>query len=442
MKAPLPRVATLPRVFVLRLLFERLKTADVRASVFEEMERLFPDKSVLHGLRIGVTAPSRGIKDIVIVLKTVVEFFKRHCKTVFVIAAMGSHGGGTPAGQIETLAHRGITEVSVGAKILAELGTTKIDTVRGVEVHLSNHILRDVDRLFVVNRVKEHTDIDWPNPIPAGFYGVQSGLAKGVALGGSNLNAKDLHRHVPGIGLGPAIEIAARCIMEKIKMLGGLAIVENAYHETAFVEGVPACDTDEFFRREAHILSRSQKLMPWLPFSELDILYCQWLGKDKSGQGMHTKLIGRSPYGYQQGLPWQPGMAKIWTIIGSRLTPGSGGNAIGWGLCELSTKRFRKAVNPEITALNCLTALTPLQARPPIILDNDREALEVAQAISPSGAAGQRICFIRSTLELGLVLLGESLLTEARKLSRAEVASDPIDLTFDTYGYLKWPRVS
>ena len=157
--------------------------------------------------------------------------------------------------------------------------------------------------LVLVNRIKEHTDIDWPVPLPAGRFGLESGFAKILALGLSKMQAIEMHRHIPGIGLGAAIEASARRTIggTELKIAGGLGIIENAFDETAEIIGVPVETVDRFFATEAAALGRSRTLMPSLPVMDLDLLYCAYLGKDKSGQGMHTKTIGRSPYGYVQG---------------------------------------------------------------------------------------------------------------------------------------------
>jgi hypothetical protein len=173
-----------------------------------------------------------------------------------------------------------------------------------------------------------------------------------------------------------------------------------------------------------------------MPVRTVDVLYCNSLGKDLSGQGMHTKTIGRSPYGYQQGKPWKSTMPAIHTIVGSRLTPGSHGNAIGVGLCEFITQRFDKEIEWDRTTLNSLSALCPCQARRPIVCEHDRDALEVALAMSPSGPDGPRMVFIHSTLKMEHALLSEGLLNDARANSNLETLSDPSPLRFSSDGYV------
>ena len=336
---------------------------------------------------------------------------------------------------------RGVTEASVGARICSSMETRHIATVDCVEVHLSEDALA-CDLLLLVNRIKEHTDIDWPVPLPAGRYGLESGFAKILALGLSKMRAIEMHRHIPGIGLGAAIETSARRTIggTELKVAGGLGIIENAFDETAEILGVPVETVDRFFAAEVAALGHSRALMPLLPIMDLDLLYCAYLGKDKPGQGMHTKAIGRSPYGYVQGRAWKPSMPRIHTIIGGRLTAGSHGNAIGVGLCEFITRRFEEAVDWERTAVNCLSALTPNQAQRPIVCENDRDALELALAVCPSGVNGVRAAFILSTLEMTRLLVTPAAIAEIPHTVDAHVVAEPEPLCFDAEGYLELDR--
>lgn len=432
-----PRVTALPPFGVLEQTFARPREQDVDAAVFREMRKLFPDPAVLRDKVVGLTMPSRGIRDIQTVVRAAVDFLKPQCAEVRILTAMGTHGGGTEAGEREMAASRGVTEALVGAAIHSRMETRQIATVDQVEVHVSEDALA-CDCVVLLNRVKEHTDIDWPVPPPAAFFGLESGFAKILALGLSKMQAIEMHRHIPRIGLGAAIELAARRTIggTEVKIAGGLGIVENACDETAEIIGVPVVTVDDFFATEAAALSRSKLLMPTLPVLDLDLLYCAYLGKDKSGQGMHTKAIGRSPYGYEQGKPWKPAMPHIHTIIGGRLTEGSHGNAIGVGMCQFITRRFEEAVDWDRTVVNCLSALTPNQAQRPIVCESDRRALELALAVCPTGPNGVRAALIYSTLEMTRLLVSPGLIATLPPGGNARLVQEPEPLRFDMEGYL------
>jgi hypothetical protein len=436
-----PRVTDLPPVAVVEQEFARSREPDVRAAVFREMHRIFPDPAPMLDKVVGLTMPSRGIRDIQTVIRAAVEFLKPRCQEVRVLTAMGTHGGGTAEGERDMALSRGVTEASIGARICSSMETRQIATVDRVEVHVSEDALAS-DLLVLVNRIKDHTDIDWPVPLPAGHHGLESGFAKILALGLSKMRAIEMHRHIPGIGLGAAIETSARRSIggTELKIAGGLGIIENAFDETAEIVGVPVETVDRFFAAEAAALGRSRALMPSLPVMDLDLLYCAYLGKDKSGQGMHTKTIGRSPYGYVPGQAWKPSMPRIHTIIGGRLTAGSHGNAIGVGLCQFITRRFNEAVDWERTAVNCLSALTPNQAQRPIVCENDRRALELALAVCPSSPGGVRAAFILSTLEMSRLLVTPAVVEDIRRAGSVRVVAEPEPLCFDAEGYLELDR--
>lgn len=436
-----PRVTSLPLFAVVEQTFPRPRVPDVEAAVVEAMRRIFADSPPLRDRVVGLTMPSRGIRDISTVVRAAVAFLKPQCKDVRVLTAMGTHGGGTADGEREMAVARGVTEASVDARVCSRMETRHLATVDGVEVHVSEDALA-CDLVVLVNRIKDHTDIDWPVPLPAGRYGLESGFAKILALGLSKMRAIEMHRHIPGIGLGAAIETSARRTIggTELNVIGGLGIIENAFDETAEIVGVPVETVDRFFAEEAAALGRSRALMPSLPVMDLDLLYCAYLGKDKSGQGMHTKTIGRSPYGYIQGQAWKPSMPRIHTIIGGRLTAGSHGNAIGVGLCQFITRRFEEDVDWERTAVNCLSALCPNQAQRPIVCENDRRALELALAVCPSGVNGVRGAVILSTLEMPRLLLTPAAILDIPESVGARVVAEAAPLCFDADGHLELDR--
>lgn len=433
----------IPPVIPVRQHFKRPRVEDLAAATRAALAQVIPDPTQVRGKTVGLTAPSRGIRDIGPVLHVLAEALRSLGATPKVLTAMGTHGGGTVAGNLETARNRGIDAERVGAEVIGDLETTHLDTIDGVEVHVGK-AARSCDGIILVNRIKEHTDILWDTPLPSRHFGLESGWAKILALGLSHLQALAQHQHVHGKSLGVAIETSARRILRghELAVLGGIGIIENSYDETAAIVGaaVSANDAaiDAFFSAEARFLAESRALMPRLPFGEIDVLWCHWLGKDISGQGMHTKTIGRSPYGYVQGRPWTRGAPSIFNIIGSALTPGNHGNAIGMGLCEFITERFRAAVDPEVTALNSLTALSPAQARMPIVLPNDREALETALAVSP-GKQDLRLVLIESTSKLADLLVSAAALENGVRAGAIfEVCGEPRVLPFSTDGYVDW----
>lgn len=422
--------ATLPSMFLVRQHFPRPKVADIASEVKSELGKLFPPGSLRPGAEIGVTVGSRGITGIAAIARAAVDCLKSRDARPFIIPAMGSHGGAKSEGQRSLIAHYGVTEESMGVPIRDAMETRSLGkTPEGVEVFLSEVAWKS-DGILLLNRVKPHTDYKGP---------IESGLSKICAIGlGKYEGAQEYHSHIFDIGLGAAIQSVAKRILSTGKVLGGLAVLENAYHETAKIEGVA---TDDFFAHEGRLLEDARKLMGRLPLLELDVLLCDRMGKNISGAGLDTNIIGRGVYGYLQGVPWQKGMPAIYRIVVRDLSDESDGNAVGMGLVEFATERFLKKVNHSISALNAITACSPVNARTPVILKDDRTALETAIRTCPRRPGGPLVAYIRDTLELERVYLSEACLSLVEKNDNIEILSKPEPLRLDGEGNIVSPFV-
>ncbi|MBI4584094.1 MAG: [Fe-S]-binding protein [Planctomycetes bacterium] len=420
----------IPRVFLARQRFQRPRVDNLEAAVKGELARIFPAGSLQPGARIGITVGSRGIANIAALARAAVDFFKSREARPFIIPAMGSHGGATAEGQRALIAHYGVTEEAMGCPVRAEMKTRSLGrTARGVEAFLAETAL-EADGVLLMNRVKPHTDYKGP---------IESGLTKICGIGLGKLEgASEYHSHLHDLGLGVAIRSAVEKILETGKILGGLAILENAYHETARIAGVPAA---RMLEEEERLLKEAYQLMGRLPFQEFDLLVCDQMGKNISGAGLDTNIIGRCVYGFVQGKPWIEGMPSIARIFVRTLTDESDGNAVGMGLFEFATPRFMAKVNHQVTQLNAFTACSPLGAKPPIVLPNDREAIAVALKTSKRRPDGPRLAYIRDTLSLEEVYLSEAFLSEAGQRRDLKVMGDPRPLEFDAEGWLVSPFV-
>jgi hypothetical protein len=423
-----PASGDLPRMFAARQSFPRPRLADPAAAVKEELAKLFPPGALQSGAEIGITAGSRGISGIAAMTRAAVDFLKSRGVRPFIIPAMGSHGGAEAAGQAHLIAHYGITEESMGAPIRAAMETRSLGrTPEGVEVFIAETAWRS-DGILLMNRVKPHTDYKGP---------IESGLSKICAIGLGKLEgAREYHSHVFDIGLGGAIRSAAERIVASGKIAGGLAILENAYHETAKVAAVGVAG---FFDEEKALLEEARRLMGRLPLDEIDVLFCDRMGKNISGAGLDTNIIGRGVYGYVQMEPWQKGMPRICRIVVSNLSDESDGNAVGMGMVEFVTERFAARVNHRITALNAITACSPMGARTPVVLPNDCEALSVALSTCKRRPGGPLVVYIRDTLELERVYLSEACLPLIEGREEIEVLSAPAPMRIDGGGYVVSP---
>ena len=417
---------TLPRIFPVRQSFPRPAVDDITARAEAELERVLPAERISDGAKIGVTVGSRGIANIAGITRAVVGYLKSRGASPFIIPAMGSHGGATAEGQAHLLAHYGVTEEGVGAPVHAAMETEhQGTTAEGVEVYLAKTAI-EADGVLLLNRIKPHTDYKGP---------IESGLTKICAIGLGKLDgATEYHSRIFDIGLGDAIRSAAGLIVGSGKVIGGLAILENAYHDTADLIGVSA---DGFFEQEAEILKTAFDLMGKLPLMELDVLYCQRIGKNISGAGMDTNIIGRGVYGYTPGTPWMEGLPAITRICLSDLTDESDGNSVGMGMAEYITQRFCDKIDHKVTNLNCMTANSPAGARMPIVLEDDRELLAAGIKTSPRREGGPLVALVRDTLSLENVYLSEACLPLIEGREEIEIIAEPADPVFDDAGHLQ-----
>lgn len=421
-------MSDIPLFFTLRQTFDRPRVQDLAASVRGELERVLPPGSVAAGARIGVTVGSRGIRDIASVVRTAVDFLRSRGARPFVLPAMGSHGGATDDGQRRLIAHYGVTEEAMGCPVRAEMETRSLGrTASGVEVRMAEAAW-DSDGVLLVNRVKPHTDYKGP---------LESGLAKICAIGlGKYDGAREIHRHLFTLGLGSAIREVAGKLVSTGRVLGGLAILENAYHETARVVGVPV---RTLFETEEELLVEARRLMGRLPLDEIDVLVCDRLGKNISGTGLDTNIVGRSIYGYTPGQPWCAGMPGILRIAVMDLSDESDGNAVGMGLVDFVPERFIRRVDHEVTSLNSLTSCSPAGAKTPVVLADDREVILAAIRTSRLRPEGPRLAYVRDTLELDNVLVSEACRPLVEGREGTEIVSGPAPLRFDAGGRLLSP---
>jgi hypothetical protein len=333
---------------------------------------------------------------------------------------MGSHGGATAEGQVEILRSLGVTEESVGAEIRSSMEVVEIgQTESGVPVYM-DRIASEADGVVVVGRIKQHTDFR---------SDIESGLLKMSSIGlGKHAQALALHAH--GVkGIRDYMVETGRKIYESGKVLFGVAIVENAYEETAMIEAIPP---ERVVEREAELLKESARLMPKLPVSDIDVLFVDELGKNFSGTGMDTNVIGRFRI---LGVE-EPESPEIKYLIVSDVSEPAHGNALGVGLADLTTKRLFEKINYEAMNQNVLTSTFLERAKIPMVMENDRETLEAAIRCN-WGVEPEDTRFVRipNTLHLRYAYLSENLLDEALANGNVEVVEEAAEMEFDEDGY-------
>ena len=412
----------LPRMIEIEQKLYARRVTDIAKAVRRAWDSAGLARRITRGGRIAITAGSRGIDNIPAITRALVELVRAAGARPFILPAMGSHGGATPAGQTELLASLGITPESVGAPIRASMATAKIGTTpNGLPVYAAQEALK-ADGLIVVNRIKQHTDF-------TGDY--ESGLVKMLAIGvGKRDGAAAMHTGQCA-SLREDVPAAAAMMIERLPVLGGIAILENGYHQTADIVGISASD---ILKREKALLRRVRRNAPGFPFDDIGLLIVDWIGKDISGVGFDTHVIARR-------MVWnEPEFtgSRIRVIAALDVTPGSHGNGLGLGLADLVTQRLADKVDWHVVRTNVLHTGFLNRAKLPLTLPNDRELLRAAfLAMGSPDPKKARIVRVADTLQVGRMWISEGLLPEARRNPRVTILGKRVALAFDRNGDLE-----
>lgn len=397
------------------------RVADIAAAARSACAASGLEARIRAGRRVAIAVGSRGIAQLAEIVRTVVETVKARGGKPFILPAMGSHGGGTAAGQTALLASLGVTPQSVGAPIRASMAVARLgETKNRVPVFVAREALQ-AEGVIVINRIKQHTDY-------TGEY--ESGLAKMLAVGlGKKESAAAIHARRCA-GLREDLPEAASVVLRKVRVIGGLAVLENGYNEIADIVGIPP---DEILARERQLLRRVRRTAARLPFRALDLLIIDWIGKDISGIGMDTRVVGRR---MQWEEPEFRGV-RIQLIAALDLTEASHGNPLGIGIADLTTERLIRKIDMEALKTNVLHTGWLNRAKLPLSFASDRELLAAAMiALGGPDPRQVRAVRIRDTLHLGRILISEGLLREAARHPRLRLVGEPKKLSFDRKGNL------
>ena len=376
---------------------------NIEAELFQQLEQ--SGVSIPPGASIAIAAGSRGIANIPLIIKTVVAWVKSRGGVPFIIPAMGSHGNGIAAEQKKILEGLGITEEYVGAPIRSSMEVVELP-----QGQLPNRVYMDryayqAYGTIVINRIKVHGD----------FSGeTESGLLKMCAIGlGKHRQALAIHQFDISM-LRQLIVGTARQILRYGNLLLGIGVIENAYHETMELR---VLRPEQFEDEEKRMLRRYKEIMPSFPVDTFDILIVDEIGKDISGAGMETKIVGRLRSGAAE-----PEKPQIRYIVTTDLTKPSHGNACGVGIADFITKKLFDQIDLDATNENIVTCRCIEQGRIPIIARDDRQAIEFAiRALGKLPPEGPRIIRIKNTLRMETLYVTENLLDAIR--GKPEVSS-------------------
>ena len=412
-RKPLPPMARIRQSFV------RPRVDDAAAEMTAQMELLAP--RIKAGSTVGITVGSRGIQNICSMLEAVIAVVRRCGATPVLLAAMGSHGGGTPQGQKEVLDSLNITEERLGAKVVTCATCRSIgQTADGLTAHMLDSAF-SVDAIIPINRVKTHTS----------FKGcVESGMCKMLVVGLGGPGGAGQFHSLGQSELPRLLVDVSRIILQKMPVIGGIAIVENAYEETARIQGLLA---EEMIEREIELLTWSKTLMPALPVDRLHGLIVEEMGKNFSGTGVDTNIIGRLRIQGEAEMT-SPSIRYVSVLD---ISEESHGNATGIGLVDFVTQRLIDKVDRKATYLNNLTTTFVTRAFLPTWYDTEQEALETMMFCLRSIPQDEvRLVHIPNTLYLTDCLVTEAVLKELTDTSRFSVVHGPRPVQFDAQGQL------
>jgi len=412
-----------PKMVLIEQEFETARIENVESTMRRELSKVQVQRRLRPGMRIAITAGSRGITGIEKILAALVAECRRYGTEPFLIPAMGSHGGATADGQKQVLDRLGIIERAIGCPIVATMGVVEIGkTDEGIPVVIDQAAAR-ADGIIVVNRIKPHEEFN-------GDMG--SGLMKMMAIGlGKYTGAVRYHRSAVQFGLDTVITSVARVVMRNATILFGLGVLENAYGQTSYITAVEPERLEEV---EKELFVRAKELVPSLPFKEIDLLIVDEVGKEISGTGMDARIISRVDV---LGQP-KPRAPRITRVVALALTDETNGNAAGVGFADYVPQHLVDQIDYTVTYLNCIASITPEEARIPITAKDDRQAIEWALAtigdVKPDSA---RVVRIKNTSRLERMYISRSLIPELESQPpQPKVLRDPEEMAFDDTGRL------
>lgn len=384
----------LPKMYKVRQSFNRERLDDIEGTINFEANKDSIKGIIKPGQKVAVAVGSRGIKNIQQIVKLTIDRIKDMGGEPYIISAMGSHGGGTEEGQREVLYGYGITEEYMGVPVITKtdvilLGKTK----KGFNIYFDK-VASEADVIIPINRVKLHTDF---------VSDIQSGVCKMLVIGlGNHVGCSAIHEEDFDY-FGDIIKEAASVIMEKVNVGFGVAILENAYDETARVEFIPSKD---LIKREIELVKIAKRNMPTLMIPEIDILIVEEIGKNISGAGYDPNILGKS-YILKEYVLEVP---KIDKMILLDISKESHGNAIGMGIFDITTKKVFEQLDFESIYANGIAVKCVDDCKIPLIAADEDEALKVAiKVLRNVDKENLKIVRIKNTLELEHIYVSEAL---------------------------------
>jgi hypothetical protein len=410
---------SLPKIYKVEQHFKGPEVSDIPAKIYEEIASLNLSEKIKPGQSVAITAGSRGIRNIDIIIKSIVDEMKALGAEPFIIPAMGSHGGGTADGQKEVLANYNITEETMGCEIRSSMETVVIGkTSLGTDVFLDKHA-SEADHIAVVNRVKAHTKL---------IGEIESGLMKMCLIGlGKREGARTYHRAIDHYNWMDIVNSVADTVINNAPITFGIAVLQNAYENIGILKAVKP---ENFYSEEKELLKQSRDMMGKLPFKNVDLMVVDEMGKDISGTGMDTNITGRK----------DDSPMEVIRVFVRDLTEATHGNAQGIGLADFTTKRLVDQIDYNALYINAQTAYRTDSCKIPMYFETDEEVLKVATDMAGvENPADYKMVWIKNTLELEEIYVSEAYIKELKKNSNLEICGGPYEVQMDRNGNMISP---
>lgn len=409
----------LPQIMKVSQTFDNTKLDDVEGDLNQKLiDKNIKDK-IKPGMKIAITGGSRGISFYKELMKTIVRFVKKCGATPFIIPSMGSHGGGTSEGQENMLKKLGITKESVGCEIISSMDVVEVGrTSKDLPVYIDKNAA-NADGIILLNRVKLHTSF-------RGKY--ESGLIKMMAIGLAKRKGADMTHFLRYENMAENLVEVGKIALNNLNIICGVASIENGYNEVA---DVFVLNKDEILQEEPKILEKSKRLMPRIYLDDIDVLIVNEIGKNISGTGVDTNIVGRFHTNAASG---GPNTVKLGFLD---ISEKSGGNGNGMGLADFVSKKFFRKIDFESTYINAITSTEPNSVKLPLVLDNDKYVFQgCVKLCGVKNIQDIKLVIINNTKELDEIYMSKSAFENAVDKSKVKKESELFDIPFDEEGNL------
>lgn len=409
----------LPRVIEVQQKFLAIQISDIEGALKNELAKPGILDSVQSGMRIALAVGSRGLAQLPLLVRVTVEELKKRGAFPFIVPAMGSHGGASAEGQRQLLANLGITEESSGCPIISSMDVVEVGKLDNGLAVLMDKQAFNADGIVVLNRVKPHNAFTGPS---------ESGLVKMVSIGlGKQRGADSCHAF--GFKYMPEhILEMAKIKLATGKILFGIGTVENAYDQITHLEAVPA---ESLIEADQRMLLLARSNMPRIMFEEIDVLIVDRIGKEFSGGGMDGNITGRHP------TPYKTGGIHASRVVVFDVTQKSQGNSNGMGMADIITRALFEKIDYDAIYANALTSTVTDSVRIPMIMENEREAIQAAiKTCNAPDLKEVRLVRIKNSLDISEIYISESLLEMAKQNPQIEVLGELKEMSFNEQGDL------